>query len=150
MRFISLLDGKSEEKLIEQVRKKSGSTYKKHPAEQLTRSQLELIGYPKIDWIKNRDYDVELYKNYRERVYQDWTSHVKKEKELCYKLLFTGLLSNNLSSAIASCKQKEFELQEKFVDELIKMLFQESKYEVFEVEMNVSELMKIQHPYDTL
>lgn len=150
LRFISLLEGKSENELIEQVRQRSGSSYKKHPAEKLTRSQLEAIGYPKIDWIANRNFDKKLYEAYREKVWMDWKRYVVKQKKYSYQLLFIGLVSGDLKSCIKKVKEIEQEVSEDFLDELLNELFKESKNDnLFQVERRASELIGRDHPYET-
>ncbi|MFD1362779.1 CHC2 zinc finger domain-containing protein [Lentibacillus salinarum] len=149
LRFISLLDGVSEQELIEKIRKKNGSTYKKHPAERLTTSQLQLIGYPKINWVKNREYDVNLYRAFREKVYREWLTYVDKQKELAYKLLFVGLSSGDLKGSIQKVKEMEQEMQIEFLQELLDCLFQESKSDkTFDLECRAAALVGQSHPYE--
>lgn len=151
LRFISLLEEKSEQDLIEEIRQKNGSSYKKHPAERLTRHQLELIGYPKIDWVANRNFDYQLYKSYRERVWKDWKAYVARQKELAYKLLFVGLLNGEFKKSIEQVKEIEKEVNETFLDNLVKHLFKEKKSdELFRVEMFACHIAGRDHPYETI
>lgn len=151
LRFISLLEEKSEQDLIEEIRQKNGSSYKKHPAERLTRHQLELIGYPKIDWVANRNFDYQLYKSYRERVWKDWKAYVARQKELAYKLLFVGLLNGEFKKSIEQVKEIEKEVNETFLDNLVKHLFKEKKSdELFRVELFACHIAGRDHPYETI
>ncbi|MBA2176840.1 hypothetical protein H0266_18330 [Halobacillus locisalis] len=148
---MALLEGKSEQEVIESFRKKSGSAYKRHPAERLTRHQLSLLGYPKIDWIGNRKYDYELYKAYREKIYLEWKHYVQRQKVFAYKQLFVGLISGSLKEAIEKIEELERELHESFKDELLEILFQDSKEEQYvELEEVAVEMAGITHPYNTL
>lgn len=150
LRFISLLDGVSEQQLIENIRNENGLTYKKHPAERLTTSQLRLIGYPKIDWVKNREYDYQLYKAYRQKVLAKWTAYVDEQKQFAYRLLFVGLTSGDLKGSIQKVKEIEEELQNEFLQDLLNCLFQESKNDkTFDLESRASSLVGQSHPYET-
>lgn len=150
LKFIALLEDKSEIELIEQVRKQNGSKYKRHPAERLTRSQLKAIGYPKIDWIANRKHDKELYEAYREKVWNDWLHYAKNQKQLSYQLLFVGLVSGTLKNSIEKVKQIELEIDEDFLDKMLEELFKESKEDnTFEMEKRALDLLGAIHPYET-
>ncbi|MFD1363158.1 CHC2 zinc finger domain-containing protein [Lentibacillus salinarum] len=150
LRFISLLDGVSEQELIETIRKKNGSTYKKHPAERLTTSQLRLFGYPSINWVENRKFDYQLYKAFRETVYREWLSYVQSQKESAYRLLFVGLTNGDLKGSVQKVKAMEKELQVEFLQDLLNCLFQESKDDkTFDLECRAAALVGQSHPYQT-
>lgn len=150
LRFISLLEGKSEQELIEEIRNQKGSTYKKHPAERLTRSQLELIGYPKIDWIKNREFDYHLYKAFRDKVWNEWKAFVRNKKRFSYQLLFVGLISGDFKNSVEQVREIEKELNVTFLDDLLASLFQERKNDqLFQVEDMACKLSGCIHPYET-
>ena len=97
LKLMSFLENKSEQEIIEQLRKNNGFSYQKHPVEKLTRSQLKMIGYEKIDWIKNREYDIKLYKHFRNHVYQKWLNFVAYKQDRAYQQLYIGLLSGSSS-----------------------------------------------------
>lgn len=148
LRFISLLEEKSENELIEEIRQKNGSQYKRHPAERLTRSQLALIGYPKINWVANRKFDYEFYKIYREKVWNDWLKYVKAQKKYCYQLLYVGLFSG-FEHSIKKVKEIEKEIGEEFLDKLLESLFQEEKSDVLvSLEARACELVGRVHPFE--
>ena len=149
LKLISLLEDKSEQDLIEEIRQSSGSSYKKHPAEKLTRSQLEAIGYPRIDWIANREYDYELYKVYREKVWDDWQAFVREQKQFSYKLLFVGLVSGELKQSLERVKEIERIIDEEFMDDLLKYLFKEKKNDsMYQLEADIMELLQRVHPFE--
>lgn len=151
LRFISLLEGKSEQDLIEEVRQQAGSTYQKHPAERLTSYQLKLIGYQKkIDWITKREFDYIHYKEFREKVWNEWNEYVRSKKRYCYQMLFVGLISGNLQKAIQEVEAIEKNLQVKFLDKLLEVLFQEDKnMDTFYLESLACELTQQVHPFET-
>ena len=150
LKFISLLEGKSEQDLIEEIRQQSGSHYKKHPAERLTKSQLKMIGYPDINWVKNREYDYHLYKDFRDKVWNEWISYVSDKKRFCYQILFVGICSGEFNECIKKVKEVEKEIGEEFLDDLLNLLFQESKGDkTFQVESTACELVGRTHPYET-
>lgn len=150
LRFISLLEDIPEHELIEKVRKKSGSTYQKHPAERLTSHQLRLLGYPNVDWVANRKFDVKFYKEFRERVFNEWQTYLKDQKESAYQILFVGLISGEFNRSIKKVKEMEQELQVECLDELLNRLFQESKdLKTFHLESRAAELVGRSHPYET-
>lgn len=147
LRFISLLEGKSEQELLKEILKQRGS---KHPAEWLTRRQLSLIGYPKIDWAKERQTNYSRYKALREEVINKWRAYVRNKKRYCYQLLFIGLVAGNLKESIEEVKEIEKELSEKFLNVLLECLFQESKSsQLFQLECLTCELTNSRHPYET-
>lgn len=150
LKFISLLEGKSEQELIEEIRQQNGSTYQKHPAERLSGYQLDLIGYPKINWVKNREYDVQFYKIFRERVWNEWKDYVRNKKRFCYQLLYVGLISGEFKKSVEQVKEVEKELNEEFLQSLLDLLFKESKDDqTFQVENIACELVGHIHPYET-
>lgn len=147
IKFISLLDGSPESEIVENLRKENGFNYQKHPAEKLSTTQLKMIGYPNINWINNREFDVELYKAFREHVYQKWLSFVEDQKALAYKLVFAGILSGNYQDAIKMVKKIEQNLGIQILDEVLKTLSKDTRtdkelaWEIF-----VSELDGKVHP----
>jgi len=150
LRFQSLLEGTPEHVLIERIRKKSGSTYRKHPAERLTSNQLRLLGYPNVDWVANRKFDEGFYKKFRERVYREWQAYVRVQKEFAYQILFVGFISGHLNRSVEKVKEMEKELQLEFLDELLDHLFKESKdLKTFHLESRAAELVGRSHPYET-
>lgn len=151
LRFIALLEGKSEQELIEELRQSHGWTREKHPAERLTKRQLSMIGYPHIDWNANHEFDKSFAYEFRQRIWQEWQYFVKEKKQFCYRLLFVGLITGNLERSIKDVEKVEKEIGVKFKDELLDQLFQESKdYEVFQMEKIACELAGIKHPYETI
>lgn len=150
LKFISLLEGKSEQELIEEIRQQNGWSYKKHPAERLTRMQLELIGYPKIDWIRNRKFDYDFYIAFRDKVWTQWQAYIKEKKQYCYQLLFVNLISGNFKKGIEQVKEIEKVLNVNFLNDLLNAIFQESKTEqLFQLENIACELSGCVHPYET-
>lgn len=150
LRFISLLTGRSENELIEKIRKKHGNTTPKHPAERLTKHQLSLIGYEKVDWYKNQQYDSTLAYQFRQKVWETWQKYVADRKTYCYELLFAGLFSG-FEKSVEEVQEIEKELNVKFLDELLEKLFQDWKDDdVFELETLTCELIGRVHPYDTI
>lgn len=151
IRFISLLEGKSEQELIEEIRKENGSNYKKHPAEKLTQYQLDLIGYRKINWYEMRNKNYSGYKHLREKIWGEWKAYIRDRKRFSYQLLFTGLITGEFKKAIEQVKKIEKDLQVKLLDDLLKDLFEESKSEqTFQLECLTSELVGHTHPYETI
>lgn len=150
LKFVSLLEGKSEQDLIEEIRLKSGSTYKKHPAERLTKSQLKLIGYLNVDWVKNREFDYQLYRSFREKVWTEWKNYTRERRQFAYQMLVVGLCSGTLKESVESAKKIEKQIGENFLDQLLKLLFKESKGEnVFQVEKRACEMAGLSHPFET-
>lgn len=151
VKFISLLDGKSESEIIESLRKKNGFHYQKHPAEKLSRSQLRMIGYPNINWMKNRDYDVELYKAFREKVYQKWLAFVEQQKLSAYQLIYAGIITGDFDSAVEKVEKMENELGVELLEDVLKVVSNAKRTDqVFEKEKFVVSMLKKEHPYHIL
>lgn len=149
LRFISLLEGKSEQELIDELRAKNGNMKKKHPAERLTKHQLALIGY-NIDWFANQQFDSNFAYQFRQRVWSEWQAYVADRKRYCYQLLFAGMFSG-FKKSLEQVQEIEKDLNVKFVDELLDELFKERKEEdTFQLEELTSELVGRVHPYETI
>lgn len=150
VKFISLLNGSPESEIIENLRKENGFNYKKHPAEKLSTSQLSMIGYPNINWVNNREFDVEIYKAFRDHVHQKWLSFVDQEKAVAYKLVYGGILSGDYHGAIKKVKDIEQILEVKILDDILKALSKDMRTDdELEMEMFVSDLYGKEHHFFT-
>jgi len=148
LKLISFLENKPESEMIEQLRKSNGSNYEKHPAEKLTRSQLKWIGYEKIDWIKNRQYDVGLYKHFREHVYRKWLNFVAFKQDSAYQQLYIGLLTGTFQQAVKQIEKEEIELNISLLDSALKKLSSEERsIEELEREEFAVAVCKREHPF---
>lgn len=151
VRFISLLDGIPENEIIEKLRKENGFHYQKHPAEKLSRTQLKMIGYPNINWVKNREFDVELYKRFREAVWQKWLAFVETKKCYAYKVIYAGILSGDFQRAIKEVKKMEVELGTKILDDVLERISKETRTdEELQMEKFVAMVCKKEHPFDVV
>ncbi|KAA9019003.1 CHC2 zinc finger domain-containing protein [Niallia endozanthoxylica] len=148
LKLIAFLENKSEQEMIEQLRTNNGFNYQKHPAERLTRNQLKMIGYEKIDWIKNREYDVELYKHFRNYVYQKWINFAEHKQDLAYQQLYIGLLSGKFQQAVKKVEIEEKELGISLLDKALKRLSStERSLEELEREEFVAAVCNRKHPF---
>jgi hypothetical protein len=148
LKLVSFLENKPESEMIEQLRKNNGFSYEKHPAEKLTRSQLKLIGYEKIDWIKNREYDVELYKHFREHVYQKWLNFVAYKQDFAYQQLYIGLLTGTFQQAVKQIEKEEIELNITLLDRALKKLSSDERsLNELETEEFAAAVCKRKHPF---
>ncbi|WP_394237422.1 CHC2 zinc finger domain-containing protein [Niallia oryzisoli] len=148
LRLISFLENKSEQEVIEQLRESNGFNYQKHPAERLTRSQLKMIGYEKIDWIKNREYDVEMYKHFRNYVYQKWLNFVEYKQDFAYQQLYIGLLSGKFQQTVKQIEKDEKELNISLLDKAIKKLSSAERcVEELEGEEFIASVCNRKHPF---
>lgn len=148
LKLISFLENKPESEMIEQLRKSNGYSYEKHPAEKLTRSQLKWIGYEKIDWIKNRQYDVGLYKHFREHVYRKWLDFVAYKQDFAYQQMYIGLLTGTFQQAVKQIEKEEIELNISLLDRALKKLSSEERsIEELEKEEFAAAVGKRKHPF---
>ncbi|WP_050179613.1 hypothetical protein [Domibacillus robiginosus] len=107
-RFIALLEGVSEKEVIDRYRKKSGSTYKQHPAEKLTSSQCKMMGLDaKPDWVDIRKFDYESYKELRELVWKAWKQFLWNEKRFAYQLLVAGVAGGTYGNVVEAIQERE-------------------------------------------
>lgn len=107
-RFMSLLEGVSENEVIDRYRKKSGSTYKLHPAEKLTSSQCRMIGLDaKPNWIDIRQFDYQSYKEMRELVWKAWKQLLWNEKRFAYQLLVSGIVGGTYGHVVEAIQERE-------------------------------------------
>lgn len=147
VKFISLLEGKTESEIIEKLRNENSFNYKKHPAEKLSKAQLKMIGYPNVNWVKNREYDVELYLQFREVVIQKWLSFVEEQKAWAYRQVFAGILTGDYNGAIKKVKVIEQKLEISILDDVLKLISNDKRTdEEFELEMFVASVCKKEHP----
>ena len=151
VRFISLLDGIPENEIIEKLRKENGFHYQKHPAERLSRTQLKMIGYPNINWVKNREFDVEFYKKFREEVWQRWLDFIEDKKDEAYREIFAGILLGNYQKSIKRVKKMEAELGANLLKDVLKRLSKEERNEKeLQMEKFICEICKKEHPFEVL
>lgn len=148
LKLMSFLENKSEQEIIEQLRENNGFSYQKHPVEKLTRSQLKMINYEKIDWIKNREYDIELYKHFRNYVYQKWLNFVAYKQDCAYQQLYIGLLCGRFQQAVKKIEKEEKELSISLLDKALKKLSSiERSVEELEGEEFVASVCNREHPF---
>jgi uncharacterized Zn-finger protein len=148
LKLMSFLENKSEQEIIEQLRGNNGFSYQKHPVEKLTRSQLKMIGYEKIDWVKNREYDIELYKHFRNYVYQKWLDFVVYKQDCAYRQLYVGLLCGRFQQAVKKTEKEEKELSISLLDKALKKLSSnERSVEELEGEEFVAAICNRKHPF---
>ncbi|NRG44251.1 hypothetical protein HRF87_05675 [Bacillus sp. CRN 9] len=150
VKFLSLLSGQGETQIIEQLRKENGFKYQKHPAEKLSKYQLKLIGYPNVNWVKNREYDYELYKMFREQVYTSWLSFIETHKEKAYKRIYGGILTGQYNEAISDVKNMEKELNITVLEDVLNAIScDEHNENQITSELFVAEVFKKEHPVFT-
>lgn len=150
LKLLSFLTNQRESEIIESLRKKNGFSYKKHPAEKLSRGQLRMIGYPNINWVKNREFDVELYKAFRNHVYKEWLSFIESQKLVAYQTLYAGILTNDYRGAINKVEEMEKELGVDLLADVLKELSKEKRTEqVRSREEFVVTIINKEHPYHT-
>jgi hypothetical protein len=107
-RFMALLEGVSENEVIDRYRKKSGSTYKLHPAEKLTSSQCRMMGLDaKPDWVGIRKFDYQSYKELRELTWKAWKQFLSNEKRFAYQLLVSGIVGGTYGNVIEAIQERE-------------------------------------------
>lgn len=107
-RFMALLEGVSENEVIDRYRKKSGSASKLHPAEKLTSSQCKMMGLDaKPNWIEIRKFDYQSYKEMRELTWKAWKQFLVNEKRFAYQLLVSGIAGGTYGNVIEAIQERE-------------------------------------------
>lgn len=150
LKLLSFLTDKKESEIIESLRKQNGFSYKKHPAEKLTRGQLRMIGYPNVNWVKNRDFDVDLYHTFRDHVYNEWLSFLEIKKLEAYQTIYAGILSNDYKGAIARVEQMEQTLGVELLADTLKEISNDKRTEQERArEEFVVSIMNKEHPNHT-
>ncbi|WP_046176228.1 hypothetical protein [Domibacillus indicus] len=119
-RFMALLEGVSENEVIDRYRKKSRSTYKLHPAEKLTSSQCRMMGLDKKpDWMGIRKFDYPSYKKLRELVWKAWNQFLQNEKRFAYQLLVISIAGRTYGKAVEAIGKREKEIGAPFLKEVL-------------------------------
>lgn len=148
LKLISFLESVHETDLIEQLRKKKGFRYQKHSVEKLTKAQLKHIGYEKVDWIKNRKYDPDLYRIFRDHVHKKWLAFVESRQESCYQQLYAGMLTGNFQQAVKRVEEAERELQVPLLEPALSQLSSgERSCEELEKEVFAADVCRQAHPF---
>lgn len=110
-RFISLLEGISEDEVVEKYRKQKGKKYKPHPAERLTTTQLKLIGYQKKpDWAEIRKGFYDYYLDFRTRLWNEWKAFMEDEKYFAFQQLVLGITNGTYQKVVRMIKEREQEI----------------------------------------
>lgn len=152
--FMSLLSGRSEQTILDELRNRhSTSSYQKHPAEKLTTSQLKRIGYGRINWCANREFDYETYRLYRERVWDDWLIYLKDQVNEAYKTLYLHVLTGQMHKGIAAIQKQEQLIGASLLPAALQLLGSEDEalnMDRFESERFLCEVCKREHPFYTL
>lgn len=150
IRFLSLLSGEAEGAILERIRNENKqSNYKKHAAEKLTTGQLKLIGYGRINWVANREFDYELYVAYRERVWEDWRYFVDNQVKQAYRWLWLHMLKGEMYLGIAKVKKLEQQIGVPLINEVLQYFSTEgidSDLDRWDLEEFVCQILKIPHP----
>lgn len=154
LRFISLLSGESENVLLERIRKEqSQSTYQKHPAEKLTTHQLQLLGYGRIDWIGNRQFDYDEYVAFRERIWSEWQDYITFQVKRAYQTLYLHVLKGDITVGYAIIEKMERDLGAPLLDKVLTYFSTEgidSTLNRWDEEEFVCQILQIPHPLETL
>ncbi|WP_047980646.1 hypothetical protein [Ornithinibacillus contaminans] len=151
LKLLSFLTDQKESDIIESLRKQNGFSYKKHPAEKLSRNQLRMIGFPNINWVNNREFDVDLYKAFREHVYKEWLAFVDYQRLEAYQTIYTGILTNDYKGAIAKVEKLELELGVNLLADVLKEISNDKRTErASEREEFVHSILNKEHPFYTL
>ena len=149
IRFLSLLLGEAEGVILERIRNENKqSNYQKHEAEKLTTGQLKLIGYGRINWVANREFDYELYVAYRERVWEDWQYFVEKQVMQAYRWLWLHMLKGEMHLGIAKVKKLEQQIGAPLINEALQYFSTEgidSDLDRWDLEEFVCQILKIPH-----
>ena len=149
LRFLSMLSGEAEGLILDRLRNEhKRSNYQKHAAEKLTTSQLKLIGYGRINWVANREFDYELYVAYRERVWEDWQTFVEEQVKQAYKWVWLHMLKGEIHVGIARVKQLEQQLGTSLLNDVLHYFSTEgieSDIDRWDLEEFVCQVLKIPH-----
>lgn len=125
-RFESLLTGIPESEITEKYRGSARKTI--HPAQKLTARQLELIGFrQKPNWFQMRKRDKDYCQRTRDWIWAEWKTFVQREKEKAFVILLVSILSNQYSKGIFLIQEREREIQQPFLDDLLR-LFSQSRW----------------------
>lgn len=150
LRFLSLLSGEAEGAILERLRNENKqSNYQKHAAEKLTIGQLKLIGYGRINWVANREFDYELYVAYRERVWEDWQYFVEEQVKQAYRWVWLHMLKGEMHVGIAKVKKLEQQIGASLINEMLHYFSTEgidSDLDRWDLEELVCQVLKIPHP----
>lgn len=152
LHFISLLDGKPESKIKQDILKQHGKhERKKSPAERLTKRQLRMIGYTRIDWDENHKFDPKLAKHFETDVFRQWLDYVAYQKEFAYQQIFTGIITGQYEESIQRVKKMEIDLDWKILDDVLRELSKSNRSEeMLDQEMFACELAHRVHPLQPL
>lgn len=107
--FICWIDNKPRTQVIDELREAAGinnpnrKKQKVHPADMLTRKQLQLIGFRPISvkMPKDRSY----IKRTKDWIWSEWNEFVNGKKRLAFQILLLGIKQGNYSRAVESIKQ---------------------------------------------
>ncbi len=120
IRFISLLEGASEEEVAKRYRKRKII----HPAEKLTRSQRnmmrEVFGYAvDPDWKRMKERNRAYYLRTLDLLWEDWKSFLEIEKHNAYQALVAGILLGKYTASIEGIRKREKEIQASILEEVL-------------------------------
>src|SRR5690606_16778645 len=121
-RFISLLEGISEDEVIEKYREQKGKKYRPHPAERLTTTQLKLIRYQKKpDWAEIRKgiYDYNL--DFRTRMRNEWKVFMADEKYFAFQQLVLGITNGTYQKVVRMIKERQREIGSPLLEPVLKI-----------------------------
>lgn len=154
LRFLSLLSGEAEGSILERLRNENKrSNYQKHNAEKLTTRQLQLIGYGRINWIANREFDYDLYVAYRERVWGDWQRFVDAQVKVAYRKLWLQMLKGDIALGFADVKKLEQDIGFPLMQQVLQYFSTEgidSDMDRWDLEEFVCQILKIPHREQSL
>lgn len=116
LRFISLLEGVTEEDVRSRFRKRKVE----HPSERLTRRQRKLIGEKvEPDWATMKKRDRAYYIRTMNCIWSEWNAFVKTQVEQAFFLLSLGIRFGKYSEYIEEIKKLEKVIEAPLLNEVL-------------------------------
>lgn len=121
-RFIACLEGVPENEVAERYRQKGKKRrYKPHPAERLTSSQFQLLGYDKKpNWVAMRKRDPAYYKRTRNLIWEEWQLFKAEQKRWAFQDLIVGVQSFSYQKAIERIRERERAIETPILEDVLK------------------------------
>lgn len=123
-RFMAKLSGKTEAEVIAERRKERGQkgAYKPHPAEELTTTQLRLMGYrSKPNWFEMRKRDVGYFRRTLENIWTEWQEYLDSQRRIAFQTLLMGIKVGKYSQALAHIEKKSKEIGYNLLPDVFKV-----------------------------
>lgn len=121
LRFISLLEGVSEDQVRQRFRKRKIV----HPAERLSQNQRrrlrQSIGGKEPNWSQMRERDFSYYVRSLELLWQQWNEFLQREQQEAYFWLAIGIKTFKYQKYIERIRQREREIESPLLEHALQI-----------------------------